>query len=858
MGKTVVPKYLTMDDIGSSDGDSDCDNFEALSQTKDPCYRCEKRVYPVERVDIGVVFHRRCFRCRVCGIQLTLRTFHWDQENSPDVYCQAHVTKLVGSIDKDSVGIKSALNAPKRGPTAGEIRGSKYNPGWQYDSNAMEFAHQRELAQRNRKRTSLGTYKDYESTGVFEAQTELELKQKAEEDQLYEQFSVERATLKKRLEEEFQKEHEKSAKELLSSLTKHSPSKSKVTKVKDTDKSEEQYQKQKEERLKASLERLTSEEKSRVAKLIQKHSEEMLLMIAEKLAAKEITPKTEESSPDTAVLSRPPPVAPPEFRRSALFKTPEEFGTIDDQVIEVAKQDYSSFTDLVKDLINGCQTDLEKVRAIFRWITVKDLNKMEFADGLNPESPLGLLRGIKYGTESYHDLFKRLCSYAGIHCEVIQGYSKGAGYKPGMRIDNPKFKNSWTAVSIEDSWCFVNCNWGARHVKCPNVSDDEDMESGLFYQCDEFYFITDPEDHIYQHFPDDPKWQLLECPITLTEFINLPIVKSPFFNYGLKFVNHYDCTQYTSNGIVILQLKMPSLLGFGYTIDAKDSTIEASKLEGRVLLRIVGHKAIFTVAPPKAGRFYFMVYAKDNWNSESLQSVCGFRIKCREKREQIKSPFPKVPFFGPTPAMSQYGVFPQTHIDPLVVYSYDDIIFQFQLQSDVKLSHTYQYHGPFQSDITDYQRYIFIKYRDDKSVTYQVRCPQMGKYVFFIFGSKSTSNDDNTPFDCLFRYMIDCKHPAKDKRPLPRACHRWYYSTLLEPTTGDLEKEKKVTFRVRNPVATDVAMLVGDAWYHFKELADSIWEGAIYTGKQHCKAKLYAKLTKELTRFSPLAEFCIK
>lgn len=449
-------------------------------------------------------------------------------------------------------------------------------------------------------------------------------------------------------------------------------------------------------------------------------------------------------------------------------------------------------------------------------------------------------------------------SYAGIHCEVIQGYSKGAGYKPGMRIDNPKFKNSWTAVSIEDSWCFVNCNWGARHVKCPSVADKEEMESGLFYQCDEFYFITDPEDHIYQHFPDDPKWQLLECPITLTEFINLPIVKSPFFNYGLKFVNHYDCTQYTSSGIVILQVKMPSLLGFGYTLDAKDATIDPNKLEGRVLLRIVGHKAIFTIAPPRAGRFYFMVYAKNNWNSESLQSVCGFRIKCREKREQIKSPFPKVPFFGPTPTMSQYGVFPQTHIDPLVVYSYDDVIFQFQLHSDVKLSHTYQYHGPFQSDITDYQRYIFIKYRDDKSVTYQVRCPQMGKYVFLMFGSKSSSTDDNASFDCLFRYMIDCKHPAKDKRPLPRACHRWYYSTLLEPIIGDLEAEKKVTCRIRNPMATDVAMLVGDAWYHFKELSDSIWEGAIYTGKQPCKAKLYAKLTKELTRFSPLAEFCIK
>jgi hypothetical protein len=54
------------------------------------------------------------------------------------------------------------------------------------------------------------------------------------------------------------------------------------------------------------------------------------------------------------------------------------------------------------------------------------------------------------------------------------------------------FLDSWTAVSIEDSWCFVNCNWGARHVKCPSVADKEEMESGLFYQCDEFYFITDP------------------------------------------------------------------------------------------------------------------------------------------------------------------------------------------------------------------------------------------------------------------------------------------------------------------------------------------------------------------------------
>ncbi|ESO98693.1 hypothetical protein LOTGIDRAFT_142420, partial [Lottia gigantea] len=176
-------------------------------------------------------------------------------------------------------------------------------------------------------------------------------------------------------------------------------------------------------------------------------------------------------------------------------------------------------------------------RAIFRWITCKDLNKLDICEPVNPESPLGLLRGIKYGTETYHDLFKRLCSFAGLYCEVIQGYSKGAGYKPGMKLEDEKFRNSWTAVSIDGSWCFVNCNWGARHVKGNNSSNKENKNQ-YFYACDEFYFITNPEDHIFQHFPDDSRWQLLECPISLTEFISLPIVKSSFFNYGLKFIMH--------------------------------------------------------------------------------------------------------------------------------------------------------------------------------------------------------------------------------------------------------------------------------------------------------------------------------
>ena len=47
--------------------------------------------------------------------------------------------------------------------------------------------------------------------------------------------------------------------------------------------------------------------------------------------------------------------------------------------------------------------------AIFRWITVKDLNAIDFQNNLAADTPMGLLRGIKFGTETYHTLFMRLC-----------------------------------------------------------------------------------------------------------------------------------------------------------------------------------------------------------------------------------------------------------------------------------------------------------------------------------------------------------------------------------------------------------------------------------------------------------------
>ena len=57
-----------------------------------------------------------------------------------------------------------------------------------------------------------------------------------------------------------------------------------------------------------------------------------------------------------------------------------------------------------------------------------------------------------------------LSSFAGLHCVVIKGYSKSAGYQPGVRFEDNRFRNSWNAVYVAGAWRFVQCNWGARHL----------------------------------------------------------------------------------------------------------------------------------------------------------------------------------------------------------------------------------------------------------------------------------------------------------------------------------------------------------------------------------------------------------
>ena len=56
-------------------------------------------------------------------------------------------------------------------------------------------------------------------------------------------------------------------------------------------------------------------------------------------------------------------------------------------------------------------------------------------------------------------------------------------------------------------------------------------ETRQIYQ--DHYFLTDPDKFIFEFFPMDPKWQLMEQKITIQEFEDLPLLRSTFFHYNL-------------------------------------------------------------------------------------------------------------------------------------------------------------------------------------------------------------------------------------------------------------------------------------------------------------------------------------
>ena len=120
------------------------------SYVENNCLRCKKTVYPTDKIGPlkdFTFFHSGCFRCVECSSKLTLRTYYNNQHSQEDkeVYCNQHVPKIgPGHFDSESIGIKSAIEAPKSAQMVNE----QIRPGGKasFDCDALAIRAQMKLS----------------------------------------------------------------------------------------------------------------------------------------------------------------------------------------------------------------------------------------------------------------------------------------------------------------------------------------------------------------------------------------------------------------------------------------------------------------------------------------------------------------------------------------------------------------------------------------------------------------------------------------------------------------------------------------------------------------------------------------
>jgi transglutaminase/protease-like cytokinesis protein 3 len=215
--------------------------------------------------------------------------------------------------------------------------------------------------------------------------------------------------------------------------------------------------------------------------------------------------------------------------------------------------EFTSPAALSKLLTANDTTDLQKVKSIFRWVTnniaynVRSFQNrgrayspdywLEEDDDTSALKPLNervaemVLKRRTAVCDGYARLFKSLCDYSGIKCEIITGYARTNINRIGIQF---RSNHKWNAVFIDSNWYLLDATWASGYI---NYRDEFEKEYNAHY------FLTPPDEFILDHYPEDLRWTLLLRPPIFRELYNTPFKTS---NFNRNYISSFK----PENGII--------------------------------------------------------------------------------------------------------------------------------------------------------------------------------------------------------------------------------------------------------------------------------------------------------------------
>ena len=210
---------------------------------------------------------------------------------------------------------------------------------------------------------------------------------------------------------------------------------------------------------------------------------------------------------------------------------------------DASLRDLASFSN---DLTEGLETDIEKFKAIFKWVALNiksdystSIANISYRDRYK-DDPNKLALWNQSQQASFHKkllfkkttvctgyayLVKRLCDLNHIQCEIVNGYAKHAQYELGR----PKSPNhSWIAVKINEKWYLGDPAWANGYIQLSEKKFEEKYQP--------HYFLPYPDSFGQTHHAIDSKFNIQNHPKTLEDFLAGPLVYKNAYQFNFRYV----------------------------------------------------------------------------------------------------------------------------------------------------------------------------------------------------------------------------------------------------------------------------------------------------------------------------------
>lgn len=221
---------------------------------------------------------------------------------------------------------------------------------------------------------------------------------------------------------------------------------------------------------------------------------------------------------------------------SGLKVADNEYLAIDKKALQLPDSLTKTTQGIANYVMANFETDNEKTRAIFIWLTtniqydVENMFILNFYEKKEDKikKSLETRKGI---CENYAILFSDICIKAGIKSFVVEGYTK--------QNDSVDFvPHAWCAAFVDNSWYLFDPTWASGYI-----------HSGTFYKkINTNYFKVGPATYIKSHIPFDYLWQFLNYPVTNQEFYEGKTDQNntkPFFSFT-DSIQEFEKQNYTA------------------------------------------------------------------------------------------------------------------------------------------------------------------------------------------------------------------------------------------------------------------------------------------------------------------------